>query len=259
MDLAFIIVFGLMVGSFLNVCIYRIPRGESIVFPRSHCPKCNYQLKAWENIPVLSFILLGGRCNSCNTRISYRYIIVEVLTALIFILMYDRFGLTGEFVVSVFLLSLIVIITFIDLDHQIIPNKLLLVCLIPTAYILILDSLKGPGIFSGILSHIWGALGLGLGFLFIGLFGEFIFKKESMGMGDVKYAALIGLILGWQKGLLASAIAFFSATILLIIFLLLGKVSLGQRVPFGPFLSLGVFVTILWGSNIIHWYLKFLY
>ncbi|MCH8011323.1 MAG: prepilin peptidase [Candidatus Marinimicrobia bacterium] len=258
MGLVFIIGFGLMVGSFLNVCIYRIPRGESIVFPRSHCPKCNHQIKAWENIPVLSFILLGGRCNSCNTRISYRYIIVEVLTALIFILMYDRFGLTGEFVVSVFLLSLIVIITFIDLDHQIIPNKLLLVCLIPTAYILILDSLKGPGIFSGILSHIWGALGLGLGFLFIGLFGEFIFKKESMGMGDVKYAALIGLILGWQEGLVASAIAFFSAAILLILFLLLGKVSMGQRIPFGPFLSLGVFVSILWGSNIIDWYSKFL-
>ncbi|MBC8402125.1 MAG: prepilin peptidase [Candidatus Marinimicrobia bacterium] len=248
-----LIISGLMIGSFLNVCIYRIPRGESIISPRSRCPQCKHQLKAWENIPVFSYIFLKGRCSACHSRISLRYPVVELITALVFVIVYSQFGLSLNFLAFVSFLCIVIVITFIDIDHQVIPNRLLLFGLIPGVYPLIRDGFQYPQL------YLFGAFGLGLVFLLIRLVGNLIFKKESMGMGDVKYAALIGLILGWQGGLVASAVAFLSASILFLLFMSFGKVSFGQRIPFGPFLSLGTLLALIWGPSIINWYLQLVF
>ncbi|HDY75799.1 MAG TPA: prepilin peptidase [Candidatus Marinimicrobia bacterium] len=250
MILTFVIIFGLMIGSFLNVCIYRIPREESIVYPRSRCPNCKHQLRFWENIPVLSYLFLRGQCSSCKTSISSRYIFVELLTALLFILLYNHYGWSLDFLMSIIFSCIILVITFIDIDYQIIPNQLLLIGLIPAVYQIISVGFRNSSL------YFIGAVGLGLGILLISLIGNILFKKESMGMGDVKYAALIGLLLGWQNGLLAVFLAFLSSAILILILLPLGKISFGQRIPFGPFLSLGTIIALLWGPIIIRIYLN---
>ncbi|MFQ6612732.1 MAG: prepilin peptidase [Fidelibacterota bacterium] len=247
---AYLIVFGLMVGSFLNVCIYRLPRGESLVRPRSHCPHCNRSIKVWENIPLLSYLLLGGRCSSCKKPISIRYPLVEALTGIIFFLTYWRFGLTLDFIFYLAFLCLLVVITFIDIDYQVIPNGLLLIGLIPGVYSLVKEGS------SNLELYLFGAVGLGVLFFIIRVVGKMIFRKESLGMGDVKYAALIGLVIGWKFGLLATALAFFSASVILLSMMIISQVSFGQRIPFGPFLSLGTLLATIWGAEIIHWYLK---
>lgn len=244
------IIGGLMIGSFLNVCIYRIPLGLSIVKPRSHCTNCNHQITALENIPVFSYLMLRGKCSSCKKRISIRYPAVEIFTALIFVLIHWRFGWSPELIIYLVFGALLIAITFIDLDHQIIPNSLLVFGVIPGLGQIILHWNQNP------LQFLIGALGLGAGFYLISWLGEFVFKKESLGMGDVKYVALIGLMLGWASGIVAVFAAFLSATLLIIILLPFGKVSFGNRIPFGPFLSLGTFIGFMWGSSIINWYLQ---
>lgn len=253
MDLFFVIIFGLMVGSFLNVCIYRIPREESIVHPRSHCQKCNHQLPFWENIPVLSYLFLRGRCSSCKTPISFRYIFVELLTALLFLVFYNHYGSSFDFLMSIIICCVILIITFIDIEYQIIPNRLLLIGVIPAVFQIINAGLQNSSIYIG------GAIGLGMGIFLIGQIGNILFKKESMGMGDVKYAALIGLLLGWKNGLVAIALSFFIAGVIILVLLSLGKVSYGQKIPFGPFLGLGTLVALLWGPIIITTYLQLMF
>ncbi len=253
MILFLVIIFGLMVGSFLNVCIYRIPRDESIVFPRSHCPNCNHQLRFWENIPVFSFLFLRGRCSNCKKSISFRYILVELISGLIFVLFYNHYGLSLDFIMLLFFYCVILIITFIDIDYQIIPNQLLLVGAIPAVYQIISVGVQNS------ITFILGGIGLGLGIFGIGQIGNILFKKESMGMGDVKYAALIGLLLGWQYGLVAIFLSFLFASLLILILWPTGKISFGQRIPFGPFMSLGAVVALLWGPIIIQTYLNLLF
>lgn len=249
--LTFLIIYGLMIGSFLNVCIYRIPLGKSVLRPRSGCPHCDHKLFLWENIPLISYILLWGKCSSCSEKISVRYPLIELLTAMIFGITYLRFGFTPDFVVFSLFLSIVIAITFIDLDHQIIPNGLLLIGVLPGIYPLIRDGLGNIG------QYVIGAFSLGVGFYTIGFLGKIVFKKDSMGMGDVKYIALIGLILGWKEGLLAAALAFFSAAALFIFFMAIGKASFGEKIPFGPFLGFGSFISIIMGSQILDWYLKY--
>ncbi len=248
--LTLIMVYGLLIGSFLNVCIYRIPLRKSIVRPRSGCPHCSHQLSAWENIPVISYLFLRGKCSNCSDKISLRYPLVEILTAIIFGLVYVRFGLSLDFIAFVLFLSVVIAITFIDLDHQIIPNGMLLIGIIPGTYPMIRDGLGQS------VQYVIGAVSLGAGFYLIGLLGKLVFKQDSLGMGDVKYAALIGLILGWQGGLIAVALAFFSAAILFLLLMVFGKLSFGERAPFGPFISFGAFLSIFWGQIILHWYLS---
>jgi len=249
----FIVVFGLMIGSFLNVCIYRIPKKESIVIPRSHCPHCNHQLRVWENIPVISFLMLKGLCSSCKNKISFRYPIIELLTAILLLMAYFRFGLSVDFFIYSFFLCLLVVITFIDIDTLEIPNGLLLFGLIIGIYTIVRNGMNG------LSQSLIGALGLGSGFLLVRVIGQLLLKKESMGYGDVKYAALIGLLLGWKIGLVASAIAFISASVLFLILLPFGKIAIGQRIPFGPFLSLGALLGLLWGTHILEWYLNLVF
>ncbi|MEE9573828.1 MAG: prepilin peptidase [Candidatus Neomarinimicrobiota bacterium] len=251
MIITLIIIIGLVIGSFLNVCIYRLQKHVSISQPRSHCPNCKHQLKIWENIPVLSYLVLRGKCSNCKIKISLRYPLVEILTALVFFVIYYYFDISLETFSLIVFFSIVIIITFIDIDVQLIPNNLLIISILPIiVYILISQS-------NSYLNHIIGAILLALLFLIIGYFGKLIYKVDSMGMGDVKYAAVIGLLLGWEKGILAFIIAFFSAAVIIVIVSMYKKLSRKQRIPFGPFLSIGCFVAFFWGTNILNWYLGF--
>ncbi len=248
MILTLVIIIGLVIGSFLNVCIFRMQKNESISRPNSHCPNCKHQLKPWENIPVLSYLLLLGKCSNCRTNISVRYPLVELLTALLFSVVYYYFGISVRSILLFNLVSIIIVITFIDIDTQLIPNKLLLASILP---IVIFIALTDPGSY---LNHLSGSLLLGSIFYFIGYIGKLIYKVESMGMGDVKYAAVIGLLLGWQGGILAFALAFFTAAIILLSMSIFKKITKRQRIPFGPFLSVGCLISLFWGREIINWY-----
>jgi leader peptidase (prepilin peptidase)/N-methyltransferase len=246
---AYVILLGLLIGSFLNVVIYRFPKGESVVLPASHCPSCDHQIKPWENIPLISYLFLRGRCSSCNIRISPRYPLVEMLTAILFYATYAKYGLSWDFVVFALFSGLLVGIAFIDIDHLIIPDSMVILGLLPGFYLLYTTGGEN------LTTQLYGLAGLGAGFLVIRLVGEKVFKKEAMGLGDVKFAAMAGWVLGWDIGIVAMFLAFLSATLLLTILIPVGIVKRKQQVPFGPFLCLGIWFGMMWGREIIDWYL----
>ncbi len=242
-------VFGLVFGSFLNVCIYRIPRGESIVWPPSHCPVCKTPIRPIDNIPVVSYIFLGGKCRTCHTRISWRYPLVELLTGGTFAAIFWKFGLSRETLAFSVLAVLLIVISFIDIDYRLILNKITL-----------------PGILLGgivtiglrVLTYKQALLGLavgGGGLLLVALLGGALFGKESMGMGDIKLAAMIGIFLGVQGTAFALFAAFFIAALFSFGAMALKKATRKSQIPFGPFLAIGTFVYLLWGEQVIHWYI----
>ncbi|OIP71519.1 prepilin peptidase [Candidatus Atribacteria bacterium CG2_30_33_13] len=243
-----IFILGLIVGSFCNVCIYRIPKNESIIYPASHCPKCRTTIKPVDNIPLLSYILLKGRCRNCGSKISIQYPVVELLTGMIYLIIYLIYGLSIQSLIYIILSSALIIIAFIDLNEQIVPDVI---------------SLPGIGVglilsfFVPYLSFINSALGVVVGggiILIIALVGSMIFKKEAMGGGDVKLAAMIGAFLGWRYTIISLFLGFFLGA-LVGIFLVLSKIkSKEDMVPFGPFIALGSLITLLWGEKIIAWY-----
>jgi len=240
---------GLIVGSFSNVCIYRIPRNESIVFPASHCPKCSKAIRPFDNIPLLSYILLKGRCRHCKSKISIQYPLVEFLTGLTYLIIYFIYGLTIQTLVFIILSSALIIIAFIDLNEEIVP-----------------DVISLPGIVIGFvisffvpyISFVNSGLGVVVGggiILIIGLGGSVIYKKEAMGGGDVKLAAMIGAFLGWRYIIISLFLGFFLGALTGIILIMAKIKSREDTVPFGPFIILGSFITLLWGEKIILWYL----
>jgi len=246
-----IFILGLIVGSFSNVCIYRIPRNESMVYPASHCPKCRSSIKPIDNIPLLSYILLKGKCRNCGSKIPIQYPVVESLTGIIYIFIFLIYGLTLQSLIYIILSSALIIIAFIDLSEQIVP-----------------DIISLPGIVIGLIlsffvpyiSFINSVLGVVVGggiILVIGLVGSVIFKKEAMGGGDVKLAAMIGAFLGWKYTIISLFLGFFLGA-LVGIFLILSKIkSKEDMVPFGPFIALGSFITLLWGEKILFWCVGF--
>lgn len=246
-----IFILGLIVGSFSNVCIYRIPRNESIIYPASHCPKCRSNISPKDNIPLLSYILLKGRCRNCKSKISIQYPIVELLTGLIYLIIYLTYVLSVQTLIYIILSSALVIIAFIDLNEQIIPDVISL----PGIVIGFIISFFVPYI-----SFINSALGVLVGggiILIIGLAGSVIFKKEAMGGGDVKLAAMIGAFLGWRYIIISLFLGFFLGALVGIFLILLKIKNREDVVPFGPFIVLGSFITLLWGEQIISWYIGF--
>ena len=250
-EIILLFILGLIVGSFSNVCIYRIPRNESIIYPASHCSKCRTTILAKDNIPLLSYILLKGRCRNCGSRISIQYPGVEFLTGLVYVIIYQIYGLSVQSLIYIILSSALIIIAFIDLNEQVIPEVISL-----------------PGIVVGLIlsffvhhiSFVNSALGIVIGggiILVIRLAGSAIFKKEAMGGGDIKLAAMIGAFLGWRYIIISLFLGFFLGAIAGI-FLIMSKIkSKEDVVPFGPFIILGSFITFLWGKNILSWYLGF--
>jgi len=244
-----IFILGLIVGSFSNVCIYRIPKNESIIYPASHCLKCRTTIKPVDNIPLLSYVLLKGRCRNCGSKISIQYPIVELLTGIIYLIIYLIYGLSIQSLIYIILSSALIIIAFIDLNEMIVPDVislpgigvgLILSFFVP--YIKFINSVSGVVVGGGII-------------LIIALVGSMIFKKEAMGGGDVKLAAMIGAFLGWRYIIISLFLGFFLGALTGIILMIAKIKSREDMVPFGPFIVLGTFITLLWGEQIISWYL----
>ncbi|KPL00826.1 MAG: hypothetical protein AMJ91_03080 [candidate division Zixibacteria bacterium SM23_73_3] len=249
--LILIILMGLALGSFLNVCIYRIPQRKSILFPSSFCPKCGSKIRTYDNIPLFSYIILKGRCRNCEAKISLQYPLVEFITSALLILAYLRFGLSWSFLARGILIVLLVATFFIDLKHRIIP-----------------DVLTFPGIILGfllsfvvespsVLNSLAGILVGGAIFYLAAILGELLFKKESMGGGDIKLAMMLGAFLGWQNILLVLLLSAFLGSLIGGTALFLSKeVRENRTIPFGPFLALGAVIAMFAGDAIISAYLK---
>jgi leader peptidase (prepilin peptidase)/N-methyltransferase len=252
----FIFLFGICIGSFLNVCIYRMGREESIVHPASHCPHCQKPLARQDNIPLLSYILLRGKCRFCGKKISFRYFVVELLTGLLFLALYQRFGATTVTLIYCLLAAGLIIATFVDLDFQIIPDEITVGGIVSG----IILSFFFPAI-HGRLSPLLGLrdalLGVvvGGGVLWIlGGIGDFIFKKESMGGGDIKLLAMIGAFLGWKIALLSLPLASLLGAVVGVIIKIRTKKSV---IAFGPYLALGALVGLFWSEKIISTFFYF--
>lgn len=242
--------YGLLIGSFLNVCIYRIPREESIVFPSSHCPNCGTKLKAYDLVPILSYIVQRGKCRYCGEKISPQYPIVELLNSLVYILIYYKFGFSLNFLFYGIIFSILIVIGFIDLKEMIIPDILVILIIIITIIYKVLLFLlysKSPDLLNSI-----GGLVLS-SFLFILII---LISKGGMGGGDVTLIGSLGFILGIKKILLTIFSAFIFGAIISIILLVTKIREKKDPIPFGPFIILGFFITVFWGDELINWYLS---
>jgi leader peptidase (prepilin peptidase) / N-methyltransferase len=242
--------FGLAVGSFLNVCIVRIPRGESIVVPGSKCPTCGRAIAWYHNIPVVSWLLLGARCAYCRARISVRYPAIELLTAAVFAVHGYFFELGPLLVVRLAFAAVLIVLAFIDLDHRILPNR---ITLPGVAAGLGLSLFLPPGWMASLL----GALAGG-GLLW--LIGEAYFRLrgvEGMGMGDVKMLAMVGAVLGWKAVVVTLVLASFAGALVGLSMLVHRQDAMKYALPFGTFLSAGALVASLVGDRLLTWYLSF--
>jgi len=241
-------IFGSIVGSFLNVCIHRIPEGKSIIFPPSSCPNCGKPIAFYHNIPIISYIMLLGRCRNCKSLISQRYPVVELLTALFSVTLSKRFGISAEYFIYFAFTASLIVITFIDLKYQIIPDVISL----PGIVIGLLVSYFLP---QGILNSVIGTL-TGGGSLFLIAAGyQLVTGREGMGGGDIKLLAMIGAFLGWQ-GVIVTIFtgSFAGAVVGSLLMLAKGKDS-KYAIPFGPFLAIGAVVALFFGETIINWYI----
>ena len=240
-----VLCFGLAVGSFANVCIHRLPRKESVVVPGSHCPACSAAVRPLDNIPVISYIVLGGKCRDCATRISLIYSVIETATAVMLLAGFFKFGLSFDFMVYAVVAPALVIITAIDIEHQIIPDVITL-----------------PGI----------ALGLAVGTYTIGyadsLLGFFVggglfyllavLSNGGMGGGDIKYISAAGALLGWQKVLLVIFIGALLGSVVGVFQIAVQKKTRKSLIPFGPFLATSTLITLFYGNSLIRLYSDYL-
>lgn len=243
LDITVVFLLGAIIGSFANVCIYRLPWHQSLVFPGSHCPHCKQSIRAWHNIPILSYLWLGGRCAYCNINIPWRYPLVEFLCGLLYVFLYRQFGISVVSIVLTILATTLLIVTFIDLDHKIIPDIITL----PGIALGILTSFFLTPI--GVVNAIVGVcLGGGLFFLVA------VLSHGGMGGGDIKLIAMIGAFLGWQAVLVTIFLSALLGALVGICLMLLKKKGRKDPVPFGPFLAVGALMTMLWGTNLIHLY-----
>lgn len=238
-----VIIMGLLIGSFINVVIYRVPRNESIAFPASHCTVCNTPIKPYDNIPVISFLVLRGRCRSCNDRISIRYPLTELITGLVFGLAYLRTGFTIVLLPELVMITIMIAIIQIDIEHQIIPDRLNLVLAIACLSIALIQQ-DQPLIHAGI-----GFL-VGGGTLFvIAIFG-------GIGGGDIKFMAAMGLALGLYKTIAAMMIGFLVGGVFSIFLLLLKLVDKKDFIPFGPFLVFGSALSYYYFVDLLRYYVQ---
>lgn len=255
-----VFLFGGCIGSFLNVCIYRIPREESIVHPRSHCPSC-HQLIAWyDNLPVLSYFFLRGRCRHCRTTISVRYALVEMLTAVLFLAVWNSYGLDPRTLVYLVMVSGLILGTFVDLEHYIIPDRVSLggmaSGLVFSALVPSLHNQPTPG--GAVMVSLLG-LAVGSGSLYlVAELGRLILKKDAMGLGDVKLLGGIGAYLGWAGVVFTILVSSLLGSIIGVTLILIGKREWQSRLPYGPFLAVGAVGWVLGGYRLWAWYLEWI-
>ncbi len=240
---------GAAVGSFLNVCIYRLPAGESIVSPPSRCPACGARIRPWDNIPVLGWLILGGKCRDCGAPISPRYPFVELLNGLLTLALFLKFGPSPTFLVLFVFCSALVAITFIDLDHQIIPDVISL----PGIVVGFACSFVLPWL--GWKSSLMGIVAGGGSLLLVAWLYELFTKKEGMGGGDIKLLAMMGAFLGWRSVPFIIFASSLIGSVIGVTLMLIQKKDGKLAIPFGPFLAAGAVLYIFYGKAIITWYL----
>ena len=239
-----VFVLGLVIGSFCNVVIYRLPHRQSIISPGSHCRSCGTPIRPWDNIPLLSYLLLRGSCRVCKESISLRYPSVELASGVLYVLLWFKFGFSIPFAIYAALTSMLLAVALIDYDHKIIPNTITL-----------------PGIVIGLGLSLWALPIRPLASLLGLLVGGTLFylialvSKGGMGGGDIKLIAMIGAFLGWQGALFTVFSGALLGSLVGVTLMLLGKKGRKDKVPFGPFLSCGAIFSMLSGDDLIHWYL----
>jgi leader peptidase (prepilin peptidase)/N-methyltransferase len=249
---------GIAIGSFLNVCIDRLPLRKSLVFPPSHCDACQHRLTLIDLVPILSYLWLRGRCRHCRARIPRRVLLVEVIAGLLFFLAFWRYGLSAQFAITAFWSCVFLIIIFIDWEHQLILNRLTYPAAVLALAVLAVDSLlpeagilgnlrfvPQPSILSGVIA---GAIGF-VFFLIVRLI-----NPRGIGMGDIKLAGLIGLVAGFPLGIVALFIGIFIGGLVAIVILALRIKGRKDVISYGTFLAIGPIITLLWGNEIFHWY-----
>lgn len=249
---AIVCVFGALVGSFLNVCIHRIPRGQSVVWPASHCPACTSPIAPHDNIPILSYLILRGRCRACRARISPQYPVIEFANAAGYGLILWWFGIEWASAAYALLFSSLLVVACVDLFHQIIPN---VITLPGIALGLIFASTILP---VGLLNSILGIL-LGGGILWgLAWVSPYLFGKEGMGGGDIKLLAMIGAFLGWKPTLLTIMVGAVVGSVVGLGLIMCKAMRRDQYLPFGPFLALGAVVAMFFHREVMAWYLGLL-
>jgi len=250
---------GIAVGSFLNVCIDRLPSKQSLVFPPSRCDACQRPLSPRDLVPVFSYLWLRGRCRYCRARIPLRILLVEIGGGVLFFLAFWRFGLSAEFAITAIYCCLFLVIMFIDWEHQLILNRVTYPAAIVALIILGIDSLlPAPGILSNLgfipeTSILSGIIAGAIGFIFFLI--VLLINPKGMGMGDIKLATLIGLITGFPLVIIALLIGILIGGLVAIILLTLRIKGRKDIIPYGTFLALGPIVTLLWGKEIFDWYM----
>lgn len=249
MDYFLVFILGLCIGSFLNVCAYRIPKAKSIVRPRSFCPDCGKSIRWYDNIPLVSYAMLLGRCRNCGKKIPLRYPLGELLTALVGVLLYWYFGPTGAFAAYCTLACALIVITLIDLETWEIPDVISIPGIFAGMILMTVFRLNGAsGAGWAFLDSVAGMLAGGLMMFLLSVIGEWAFQKEAVGGGDVKLMAMIGAFLGWKLTILA----FFAAPLIGSGVALFMKIKYKtEAVPYAPYLALGALVSLLWGNKII--------
>lgn len=248
----FLFLFGISVGSFLNVVIDRLPRSESIVKGRSHCDFCMHDLSWYDLIPLVSFIQLEGRCRYCKGRLSFRYSVVECITGFFYVFIY-WFTISKGAVTTVFYLTLIsgfIAIFFTDLHYRIIPDQLVFTLVVVTCLYFFYSGMSWPAF----LNHLGAGASLAVFFLFLAV----VTRGRGMGLGDVKYVFIMGLVLGIPESIVAFYLAFLTGAFVSVILILKGKKSQKDTVPFGPFLVTATIIALLYGSDIWILYTKLL-
>lgn len=270
----FLFLFGSAIGSFLNVVIHRIPNEESIVFPNSACPKCGAAIRSYDNIPLLSWLILGGKCRGCKAPISARYPAVELLTGLLFILMYWRFGFDVFLPVGLVFVAVTVALMFIDAEHMILPNVItypffVFAFLVRVIYPMVFGTTFGDMTYAplaGMTQPTWvisligavlGALAGGGSLWLVGAIWKKLRGVEAMGLGDVKMMLGFGALLGWRAALLSILLASFAGALIGIVVIMKQKdKDMQAQIPFGIFLGIGSVAALLFGEQMIAWYLQ---
>lgn len=255
-----VFVFGAIVGSFLNVCIHRMPREESIINPPSHCPHCGARILWRHNIPLVTWLALKGKARCCGASITPRYFIVELITAGLFLALWVKCGMTWVTPVYWVLVAGLIAATFIDFEHYIIPNEItyggIVVGLLLSGLVPALQFTDNSG--ASLLRALAGAATGGLTLLAIAMAGEWFFKKEAMGMGDVKLLAGIGAFLGWKSALFIVFMSSMIGGVVGVALVIGSKKGWGSRLPYGPYIALAAVLWLFVGNELINWYFNFL-
>ncbi|MEG1509620.1 MAG: prepilin peptidase [Clostridia bacterium] len=242
-----ITILGLLIGSFLNVCIFRIPKKIFFAQSRSFCPKCNAQLKWYENIPVFSYIFLKGKCRTCKNKISYRYPLVELLNCLMYLFAYLKWGVSVTLLINCMFISALIVMAFIDLDTMEIPNGLVL-------FVILLGAVSFLPQYSSVL---WWEKLIGMVCVSVPFFVISLLTRGGIGGGDIKLMFACGLLLGWQLTLVSTLIGLIFGSIIAIIMMIIAKGQGKRRIPFGPILAVGMVLGLFVGEYLLKWYGSF--